>query len=91
MGGDRRKEDRSKFPSWISSVDQRIKFLLKKVFKKPLLFQVIAEGRNNYIKSDFLRVYKLFYPLCKIFTYFLGGFGGIFLCREGFLFLPCNN
>jgi len=75
VGGGRRKEDKSKFPPWISSVDQKIKFLLNKFSKSRLLFQFIAKERSNYIKSDFFESVQLFYPLCKIFAYILGILG----------------
>jgi hypothetical protein len=75
VGGGRRKEDRSKFPTWISSVDQKIKFLLNRFSKGRLLFQVIAKGKGDYIKSDFFESVQLFYPLCKIFAYILGILG----------------
>ena len=76
VGGGRRKEDRNKFPSWISSVDQKGWILLKRFSKNMLHFQVFAEGRNNYIRSGFLRVYNSFIHCAKYLLIFWG-FGGI--------------
>jgi len=45
VGDGKMKEDRSKFPSWISSMDKKRSFLLKRFSNNGLLFQVISKGR----------------------------------------------
>jgi hypothetical protein len=77
VGGGRRKEDRSKFSTWISSVNQKIKFLLKRSSNSGLLFQVIRKGRSDYIKSNVLTVHNSFI-LCAKYLLIFWGFWGYF-------------
>jgi hypothetical protein len=49
---------------------------VKKFYKSMLHFPVFAEGRNNYIRSGFLRVYNSFIHCAKYLLIFRG-FGGI--------------
>jgi hypothetical protein len=60
VGGGKMKEDRSKFPSWISSMDKKRSFLLKRFSNSGLLFQVISKGKNNYIRIKVFTVHNSF-------------------------------
>jgi hypothetical protein len=88
VGGGKRKEDRSKFPSWISSMDKKRSFLLKRFSNSGLLFQVILKG-NNYVKSNVLTVHNSFILCAKYLSIFCG-FWGSFLCNEGFSSEACS-
>jgi hypothetical protein len=82
-GGGKRKEDRSKFSSWISSVDKKISFLLKRFSNSGLLFQVISKGRNNYIRTKVFTVHNSFI-LCAKYLPIFWGFWGSFPLRNKF-------
>ncbi len=60
----------------------KVEFLLKRFSKSRLRFQVIAEGRNNYIRSGFFESVQTLLSIVQNIYLFSGGFGGIFPLGE---------
>jgi hypothetical protein len=60
VGGGKMKEDISKFPSWISSMNKKRSFFFKRFSNSGLLFQVISKGKNNYIRIKVFTVHNSF-------------------------------